>query len=190
MKKPPLLIKLSVALLLFTNTDIFAFGTDDWFNDTEQYSYTVLSQQTSPYQATLHPLFENTSTIFERPITRPIYNSNMSNTSLSRSLSYQGLEPTMNVAPFPSSVFKNGKWTSSYSKALTRNSFNLVSRQPDLFVNYTEQTPFASASPSMMQKVPPFPGDPGQMPVGDGVWILLTAAMGYFIYKKKHILTR
>ena len=194
MKKPPLLIKLSVALLLFTNTDIFAFGTDDWFNDKEQYSYTVLSQQASQYQVNLHPFFESTSPFIGKSSTRSISNSSSPSSSFGRSLSYQKLNATTSVAPSAGVVFQNSARMNSYGKFLARNSFSLASREPASFVNYKDAVPYATQSSNTMQQaLPPLPGDPGEFPgptpgpVGNGMWILLLAAIGYFIYKRKNI---
>ncbi len=36
-----------------------------------------------------------------------------------------------------------------------------------------------------MEDDPPFPGDPGDLPVGDGLGLLLLAAAGYALKKRK-----
>lgn len=60
--------------------------------------------------------------------------------------------------------------------------------------DYTQRKPFEETDISMLSSQnrsmrapaeddPPFPGDPGQMPVGDGLGFLLVAAAGYLIIK-------
>jgi len=60
--------------------------------------------------------------------------------------------------------------------------------------DYTQRKPFEETDVSMLSSTtkpmrapaeddPPFPGDPGQMPVGDGLGFLLVAAAGYLIIK-------
>ncbi len=62
--------------------------------------------------------------------------------------------------------------------------------------DYTQRKPFEETDVSMLSSQnrpmrapaeddPPFPGDPGQMPVGDGLGFLLLAAAGYAFYKTK-----
>jgi hypothetical protein len=62
--------------------------------------------------------------------------------------------------------------------------------------DYTQRKPFEETDISMLSSQnrpmrapaeddPPFPGDPGQMPVGDGLGFLLLAAAGYALMKRK-----
>jgi len=62
--------------------------------------------------------------------------------------------------------------------------------------DYTQRKPFEETDVSMLSPTtkpmrapaeddPPFPGDPGQMPVGDGLGFLLLAAAGYALMKRK-----
>lgn len=77
-------------------------------------------------------------------------------------------------------------YTSSYNNYSSSSGFTVT--------DYTQRKPFEGTDISMLSSQnrlmrapaeddPPFPGDPGQMPVGDGLGFLLLAAAGYLIIK-------
>jgi len=74
------------------------------------------------------------------------------------------------------------------------SSYNYSSTSGFTITDYTQRKPFEETDISMLSSQnrpmrapaeddPPFPGDPGQMPVGDGLGFLLVAAAGYLIIK-------
>lgn len=69
-------------------------------------------------------------------------------------------------------------------------------RSSFLVPDYTQRKPFEETDVSIlspttkhmrasMEDDPPFPGDPGDLPVGDGLGFLLLAAAGYALKKRK-----
>ena len=72
------------------------------------------------------------------------------------------------------------------------------------YPDYTNRAPFDGAAPSLVTPTSSaggsvimratnddeLPGDPGQMPLTDGLWLLLGAAVVYTFYKKLKTLTR
>jgi len=76
------------------------------------------------------------------------------------------------------------------------SSYNYSSTSGFTITDYTQRKPFEETDISMLSSQnrsmrapaeddPPFPGDPGQMPVGDGLGFLLLAAAGYALMKRK-----
>ena len=87
---------------------------------------------------------------------------------------------------YPAPVYRYATPYSVTPESSERSFFSV----PD----YTQRKPFEETDVSMLSSTtkpmrapaeddPPFPGDPGQMPVGDGLGFLLVAAAGYLIIK-------
>lgn len=70
-----------------------------------------------------------------------------------------------------------------YSNQTPFQEVNSTSTTPNY--PYFEPTKPMRTSSSTNEDDPDFPGDPGQMPLSDGVWFLLGTAAAYAIYKKK-----
>jgi len=93
------------------------------------------------------------------------------------------------------------KRTNSSTSYNNKNSEGIFSTQKSLGsneVSYSERVPFEETDQSLLKKPvnngsvimrasneddPGFPGDPGQMPVGDGVWFLLGASFLFILLK-------
>ncbi|NLJ21237.1 MAG: hypothetical protein GX429_09020 [Bacteroidales bacterium] len=89
---------------------------------------------------------------------------------------------------YPAPVYRYATPYSVTPESSERSFFSV----PD----YTQRKPFEETDVSMlspttkpmrapMEDDPPFPGDPGDLPVGDGLGLLLLAAAGYAFYKTK-----
>lgn len=137
----------------------------------------------------------------------PVYHSSYHSSRIYKTQEYFAKKnlPVFSVQPLPvyhspyHSVRRNQSPTFSFTVPdayLSDNYSNYSNTSGFTVVDYTQRKPFEETDVSMLSSQnrpmrapteddPPFPGDPGQMPVGDGLGFLLLAAAGYAFYKMK-----
>ena len=189
-------LKFSFFIIFFLSNieTVFGFGTQEWASNSSQ-SLSFIIQQRPNYSKPAEFLNNSPSLV-----NSTIFSSTRSKIQQDVNL-FLSAGNTTNLRKnpqFAGASFKKGEWQ-SYSNSLLKNSFRLIPTTSELLTDYKLFKPYEnnsllslSGNTTIIQRAgevdPPFPGDPGQLPVGKGFWILIGAAVIYSVYIRRYFI--